>query len=212
METHEQAINHWCAVNDMAKCLSSIEAQCVVIFITNHSHDLSGDLFVSPGSCATVTEVWLSHDQSEGHIDHMPQFMGALLPNAFATFLHGKEGLCGWCHVVPWSQAKKVIPNWQLTSSGKWLASLSLPVLKALIPYQTPCLRFNWIHCSSAPALSDSQLHPGLCTASFDGEVQCAQFHAKQRESTEGPDMCGFTPRLDLGATNFQFNVRVLVY
>src|SRR5882724_8155625 len=27
-------------------------------------------------------------------------------------------------------------------------------------------------------------------------------------ESTEGPDMCGFTPRIDLGATNFQFNVQ----
>src|SRR5882724_3264759 len=57
METHKQVINHRHAVNDMAKCLSSIEAQCVVIFITNHSHDLSGDLFVSPGSCATVMEV-----------------------------------------------------------------------------------------------------------------------------------------------------------
>lgn len=57
METQEQVINHGHAVNDMAKRLSSTEARRVVIFITNHSHDLSGDLFVSPGSCATVTEV-----------------------------------------------------------------------------------------------------------------------------------------------------------
>src|SRR5882672_8371219 len=28
------------------------------------------------------------------------------------------------------------------------------------------------------------------------------------RESTEGPDMCGFMPRLDLGATNFQSSVQ----
>src|SRR5882724_8805699 len=59
------------------------------------------------------------------------------------------------------------------------MTSLSLLGLKALIPYQTPCLRFNFIHRSSAPALSDSQLHPVLCTASFGGEVQCAQFHVK---------------------------------
>jgi len=57
MGTHEQVINHGRAVNDIVQCLSSNEAQRVVIFITNHSHDTSGDLFVSPGSCATVTEV-----------------------------------------------------------------------------------------------------------------------------------------------------------
>src|SRR5882724_7616750 len=109
------------------------------------------------------------------------------------------------------------------------MTSLSLLGLKALIHYQTPCLRFNCIHHSSAPALSDSQLHPGLCTASFGGEVKCAQFHEKHSahqfkhllphryspylpspsgESTEGPDIFGFMPRLDLGATNFQFNVQ----
>src|SRR5882724_12001008 len=57
MGTHEQVINHGRAVNDMAKCLSANDARCVVIFITNHSHDISGDLFVSSGLCATVTEV-----------------------------------------------------------------------------------------------------------------------------------------------------------
>ena len=57
MGTNEQVINHGCAVNDMAKHLSANDAQCVVIFITNHSHDVSGDLFVSPGLCATMTEV-----------------------------------------------------------------------------------------------------------------------------------------------------------
>src|SRR5882724_11560144 len=57
METHEQVINHGCTVNDMAKCLSSIEARHVVIFISNHLDENRGDLFVSPGSCATVTEV-----------------------------------------------------------------------------------------------------------------------------------------------------------
>jgi len=57
MGTHEQVINHGRAVNDIVQRLSSNEARRVVIFITNHSHDTSGDLFVSPGSCATVTEV-----------------------------------------------------------------------------------------------------------------------------------------------------------
>src|SRR5882724_7530319 len=57
METHEQVINHGHAVNDMAKHLSSIEARHGVIFITNHSDENRGDLFVSPGSCATVMEV-----------------------------------------------------------------------------------------------------------------------------------------------------------
>ena len=46
METHEQVINHGRTVNDMAKHLSSIEARCVVIFITNHSDENRRDLFV----------------------------------------------------------------------------------------------------------------------------------------------------------------------
>ena len=73
----------------VAKCLSSIETRHVVIFITNHSDENRGDLFVSPGSCATVIEV--SYGQSEGHIEHMPPVYGCPFTNAFATFLHGKE-------------------------------------------------------------------------------------------------------------------------
>jgi len=91
METHEQVINHGHAVNDMTKHHSSKDARHVVIFITNHCHDISGDLFVSPGSCATVTEVSESLATLRDILIICPQFMGALLPNDFATFLHGKE-------------------------------------------------------------------------------------------------------------------------
>ena len=57
METHEQVVNHGHAVNDIAKHLSSNDTQHVVIFITNHSDEVGGDLFVSLGSSATVMEV-----------------------------------------------------------------------------------------------------------------------------------------------------------
>src|SRR5467141_1530561 len=96
-----------------------------------------------------------------------PQFMGALLPEALATFLHKKEVTvwmmsCGALVLSPESY-----PNWQLRSNGKSLPLSSLVKLKALIPFQTPCVRFDCIYCSSAPALSDSRLHTCLCTASF---------------------------------------------
>jgi len=48
-------------MNEMAKRLSSNQIQRVVIFITNHSDEDRGDLFVSPGSCghfAEVSESW----------------------------------------------------------------------------------------------------------------------------------------------------------
>jgi len=54
METQEQVINH---EREITQRLSSNEARRVVIFITNHSDEVRGDLFVSPGSSATVTEV-----------------------------------------------------------------------------------------------------------------------------------------------------------
>ncbi len=57
MGSNDQLVNHDRTVNEMLHRLSSNQAQCVVIFITNHSHDLTGDLFVSPASCATVDEV-----------------------------------------------------------------------------------------------------------------------------------------------------------
>ena len=57
LETLEQVINHGHTMNEMTKCLSSNQIQRVVIFITNHSDEDRGDLFVSPGSCATVAEV-----------------------------------------------------------------------------------------------------------------------------------------------------------
>ena len=57
METYDKVISHGCAVNDMVKQLSSHGAQHVVIFITNHCDQDRGDLFVSPGSCVTMTEV-----------------------------------------------------------------------------------------------------------------------------------------------------------
>jgi len=57
LETLEQVVNHGHAMNEMAQRLSSNKTQRVVIFITNHSDEDRGDLFVSPGSCATVAEV-----------------------------------------------------------------------------------------------------------------------------------------------------------
>src|SRR5882724_13116225 len=57
LETFEQVVNHGHAMNKMAQRLSSNKTQCVVIFITNHSDEDRGDLFVSPGSGTTVAEV-----------------------------------------------------------------------------------------------------------------------------------------------------------
>src|SRR5882672_12690372 len=57
LETLEQFINHGHTMNEMAQCLSSNLVQHMVIFITNHLDEDRGDLFVSPGSCATVAEV-----------------------------------------------------------------------------------------------------------------------------------------------------------
>src|SRR5882672_6249728 len=57
LETLEQVVNNEQAMSEMAQCLSSNKIQCVVIFITNHSDEDRGDLFLSPGSCATVAEV-----------------------------------------------------------------------------------------------------------------------------------------------------------
>src|SRR5882724_11540833 len=57
LETLEQVVNHRHAMNERAQHLSSNKTQCVVIFIMNHSDEDRGDLFVSPGSCATVAEV-----------------------------------------------------------------------------------------------------------------------------------------------------------
>ena len=49
--THEKQINQ------LVQHLSDRPTQRVVIFITTHSHDLTGDLYVSPDSCALVSEV-----------------------------------------------------------------------------------------------------------------------------------------------------------
>ena len=57
MGSNDQQVNHDRMVNEMLHRLSSNQAQCVVIFITNHSHDDTGDLFVLPDSCVTVAEV-----------------------------------------------------------------------------------------------------------------------------------------------------------
>src|SRR5882724_4462130 len=57
LETLDQVINHGHAMNKMAQHLSSNKTQRVVIFIMNNSDEDGGDLFVSPGSCATVAEV-----------------------------------------------------------------------------------------------------------------------------------------------------------
>ena len=57
LETLEQVINHGHTMNEMAQHLSADKIQHVVIFIMNHSDEDRGDLFVSPGSCATVAEV-----------------------------------------------------------------------------------------------------------------------------------------------------------
>jgi len=57
MGTHEQVIIMGVQLMTLSNVFLPNEARSVVIFITNHSHDTSGDLFVSPGSCATVTEV-----------------------------------------------------------------------------------------------------------------------------------------------------------
>ena len=57
MGSHDQLVCHENTVIEMVNQLSSNRAQCVVIFITNYSHDDTGDLFVLPDSCITVAEV-----------------------------------------------------------------------------------------------------------------------------------------------------------
>ena len=57
MGSADQVVSHGCAMNQLMERLSSNQAEWVVIFITNHSHDDTGDLFVGPVSCAPVVEV-----------------------------------------------------------------------------------------------------------------------------------------------------------
>src|SRR5882672_7662526 len=95
-----------------------------------------------------------------------PQFMGALLPEALATYLHKKEVTvwmmsCGALVSIPESYT-------QLAAEVEHqVASLVLPGEAESTYFFSDCLRFDCINCSSAPALSDSRLHPCLCTASF---------------------------------------------
>src|SRR5882724_11306024 len=91
-------------------------------FITNHCDENRGDLFVSPGSCVTVTEVSESLATLWDILIICPQFMGALLPNDFATLLHGKEVTvwmmsCGALVSSPNSYAKLAAQvQWQVTA------------------------------------------------------------------------------------------------
>ena len=52
----EQLADHRNAMAKMAQRLSRTASRRVVIFITNHSHDESSCLYVSPASCASVFE------------------------------------------------------------------------------------------------------------------------------------------------------------
>jgi hypothetical protein len=53
----EQLVRHQKAMAKLAQRLSRTTSRRVVIFITNHSHDVSGSLYVSPSSCASVFDV-----------------------------------------------------------------------------------------------------------------------------------------------------------
>src|SRR5882672_6064110 len=88
-----------------------------------------------------------------------PQFMGALLAEALATFLHKKE-------VNVWMMSCGALVSspenyTQLAAEVKrQVTALVLPG-EAESTYSfsdSPCLRFDCIYCSSAPALSDSRL------------------------------------------------------
>ena len=48
---------HEHVINQLVQHLSVNTTRRVVIFITNHSHGLTGDLYISPDSCAPVPEV-----------------------------------------------------------------------------------------------------------------------------------------------------------
>src|SRR5882724_3567783 len=90
METHEQVISHGHTMNKMAKCLSSNKSQCVVIFITN----ILMRTWETPLSHQVHAPLWkrsVSHGTMRAILIICPQFMGALLPDAFATFLHWNE-------------------------------------------------------------------------------------------------------------------------
>ena len=57
IECPEQVINHGRAMVELIDHLSCHNVQCMVIFITNHLHNHTGDLFILPDLCVTVTEV-----------------------------------------------------------------------------------------------------------------------------------------------------------
>jgi hypothetical protein len=57
MGSVDQLASYGRKVNELVQHLSSNGAQRVVIFITNHSHEITGDLFVAPAACAPVAEV-----------------------------------------------------------------------------------------------------------------------------------------------------------
>jgi len=82
---HEQEINQ------LVQRLSVHAPRRVVIFITTCSHDITGDLYVSPDSCALVLRVSWYPAWKDSALTTLMQVMGVLLPSVMATFLCGKE-------------------------------------------------------------------------------------------------------------------------
>src|SRR5882724_10197768 len=110
-------------------------------FITNHCDENRGDLFVSPGSCATVMEVSESLATLRDILIICPQFMGALLPNDFATFLHGKEVTvwmmsCGALVSSPNSYAELAAQvQWLLRYPRLYIYPISTSILTLISSY-----------------------------------------------------------------------------
>jgi hypothetical protein len=95
--------------------------------------------------------------------------MGALLPEAFAAFLRGKEVTlwmmsCGALVLNPESYTQLAA---EVQRQVNYPGLSSRVKLKALIPFQAPYLTFDCIYRPSAPTQSHSRLHPCLCAASF---------------------------------------------
>jgi len=86
----DKVIRHGHAVNDMVKDFFPMRLRVWSYSSPTIVMRTGETFFVRPGSMHYCTEVSES-GHSEGHLDHTPTVQGALLPDALATFLHGKE-------------------------------------------------------------------------------------------------------------------------
>jgi hypothetical protein len=70
--------------------MTSASLARVIVFISNHSHDSSGELYVGPNLCGPVSYVRSTFPMSQHQLTHTLQFMDCLFPGSLAAFLKPK--------------------------------------------------------------------------------------------------------------------------